>query len=125
VCATGTEGYGTLRVVAESDLTTAVVAGSDHGKILVVGGTVDTAAILRAEAVGVAGVIAGGFDAKLLRQLPHLPIFATEGFGTHMMASETFALFQANEGHQVSLVFDILDNGHRAPIIVLSDDNLS
>ena len=125
VCATGTESFGELRVVAESDLTRAVIAGSDRGKILAVGGTVDGTALARAEAVGVAGIIAGSFDAKLLLTMPLVPIFATEGFGAQVMAAKTFALLQSDEGRQASLVFDISDSGRKIPIVVLNQSNLS
>jgi len=124
-CAINIEGFGALRVVAESDLTKAVIAGSDRGKILAVGGTVDETALTRAEAVGIAGIIAGSFDAKLLLAMPPLPIFATEGFGAQVMAAETFALLQADEGRQASLVFDISNSGRRIPLIILVSQEMS
>lgn len=125
VCAIGMESFGELRVVAESDLTRAVIAGSDSGKVLAVGGTVEAGAFERAEAIGVAGIIAGSFDAKQLLRVPSLPIFATEGFGTQAMAAKTFALLQSDEGWQASLVFDISDNGRKTPVVVLNQINLS
>lgn len=121
----GQDGHGSLKITADAsiNLDAGVLDWLKPHTIVASGGSVDEAAIRRAEELGLAGLIVGSIDAALLEMTPppQIPVVATEGFGNRVMASTTFSLLSAGDavGAQVS----ILLHEHRHlnhPVIVLS-----
>ncbi len=116
----GGERVGTIRV-AVADATKVLEASdildSDKGKILVGGSAFTYDAIVKASAVGVTGLIAGGVkDSDLTKflgfeigvaitgqELINLTLMVTEGFGYLNMAERTFALLKSLEGQNSSI----------------------
>lgn len=93
------------------------IRSEDAGKILVGGGGVTYDAIMKASAVGVIGIVAGGIrDSDLIQFLGYdigvaitgqeaisLSIVVTEGFGYLNMAQRTFDLLKSLEGQTASI----------------------
>lgn len=90
----------------------------EHRGCILVGGSQATAGALRkAEQIGAAGIVVGGFDDRDLRDFLGydlgvaitgsedigITLIVTEGFGRIRMADKTFTLLQSNNGRQVSI----------------------
>ncbi len=111
----GGEAYGTIRVVAKShehELVPDLITPAMSGCVIVGGGRVTHAAIMRAIEVGAAGVVAGGLDDEDLKEVLGydlgvaitgterigVTVVLTEGFGDIAMAVRTFDLLRRHEG---------------------------
>jgi len=93
-------------------LTPELITPAMAGKVIVGGGRVTAEALKKAIAVGVHGVVAGGFDDKDLRDFLGydlgvaitgteqlgVTLIVTEGFGDIDMAEKTFALLKSKAG---------------------------
>jgi len=98
----------------EEELTESLLAPHHTGKIVVGGAFVGTAALARARAVGVKGVVVGGMHDKDLRALlgydlgvaitgteqVGFTLILTEGFGRIPMARKTFELLRTLNGRK-------------------------
>jgi hypothetical protein len=111
----GGETNGALQMVAESPATVleaGIINGDHKGKIIVGGSRVTSDAVAKAIEVGAAGVIAGGFDDRDLRdflgydlgvaitgsETKGITLIITEGFGKIDMALATFELLKRRQG---------------------------
>lgn len=111
----GGETHGELKVVVPNpsvQLTDDLIDESCRGKVVVGGSLVTAEAVRKAIKVGAAGVVAGGFSDKDLREFLGYDIgvaitgsedlgvtlIVTEGFGDIQMAHKTFDLLKAHEG---------------------------
>ena len=111
----GGEAFGTIRVVAtshEHELVPDLITPEMSGCVIVGGGRVTHAAIVRAIEVGAAGVVAGGIDDEDLKEILGydlgvaitgterigVTVVVTEGFGDIAMAERTFDLLRRHEG---------------------------
>src|SRR5438128_1287867 len=88
-----------------------------RGKVVVEGSRVWYATLMRAKEIGVAAVVAGGFDDRDLRQLLGrdlgvaitgseelgFTLVLTEGFGRIPMAARTWRLLEAHRGERASV----------------------
>src|SRR5262245_3881840 len=116
----GGETHGELAIVAsgpDQELTAAMLQPAHRGKIVVGGSRVSHLTLMRAKELGVAAVVAGGFDDRDLRQLLGrdlgvaitgseelgFTLVLTEGFGRIRMAERTWRLLAAHEGQQASV----------------------
>jgi hypothetical protein len=116
----GGEVSGPLHMVAESPdtvLEDGMISGDHRGKIIVGGSRVTSAAVAGAIEVGAAGVIAGGFDDRDLRdflgydlgvaitgsETKGITLIITEGFGKIDMAHATFELLKKREGKKACI----------------------
>lgn len=116
----GGERQGVIRIAVtgpEHVLEADDILDDDHGKILVGGSGIAYDAIIRAQDVGVTGIVAGAIrDVDLTKYLGYdigvaitgqeaipLSIIATEGFGRLRMAERTFELLRSLNGHKASL----------------------
>lgn len=116
----GGERVGAIRVAvpdASTPLEASAISESDKGKILVGGSVITYDAIMRASAVGVTGLVAGGVkDSDLIKFLGfdigvaitgqepiNLTLLVTEGFGHLNMAERTFDLLKTLEGQEASV----------------------
>jgi len=116
----GGERKGEIKMTAESPdeaLTADKILPVHNGKILVGGSLVDLAALQRAAAVGVKGIVVGGVeDGDLSRFLGYeigvaitghedipLTLIITEGFGKMRMSEKTFALLKEFDGRVASI----------------------
>jgi hypothetical protein len=111
----GGETFGPIKMVSPDNktvLTDSAISESDKGKIIVGGSLVTAAALKKAIASGVKGIVVGGFDDKDLRDFLGYDIgvaitgsedigctlVVTEGFGQINMAQKTFDLLKRHEG---------------------------
>jgi hypothetical protein len=111
----GGETSGQIKMVTNDNmtvLTDAMIDTSHKGKIIVGGSLVTAAALKKAIASGVHGIVVGGFDDKDLRDFLGYDIgvaitgsedigctlVVTEGFGQINMAQKTFDLLKRHEG---------------------------
>jgi hypothetical protein len=111
----GGETSGALQIVAESPgtvLEAGMISADYKGKVIVGGSRVTSEAVAKAIEVGAAGVIAGGFDDRDLRdflgydlgvaitgsETKGITLIITEGFGKIDMAHATFELLKKREG---------------------------
>jgi hypothetical protein len=111
----GGETSGAVKVVSQDNKTVledTMIDSSLKGKIVVGGSLVTAAALKKAIASGVKGIVVGGFDDKDLRDFLGYDIgvaitgsedigctlVVTEGFGQINMAQKTFDLFKNHEG---------------------------
>ena len=116
----GGETWGEITPVVEgpgNDLTVARLDASHRGKIVVGGAHVTYAALMKARELGVAGVVAGGFDDQDLRQLLGrdlgvaitgsedlgITLVLTEGFGHIRMADRAWELLRRFAGRRASM----------------------
>lgn len=116
----GGETYGELRVVADApgDVLTADSIVAEHkGKLLVGGSLVEAGALKKALEFGVRGIIAGGINARDIKELLgyelgvaitgdediDITVVVTEGFGQIGMAERTFNLLKQREGSVASI----------------------
>jgi hypothetical protein len=116
----GGETSGALQVVVPDSstvLTEKLIAPEHAGKIIVGGSLVTADGLKRAIAVGVKGVVVGGFDDKDLRDFLGYDIgvaitgsedigttlVVTEGFGQINMAQKTFDLLKKHEGEMACI----------------------
>lgn len=116
----GGETSGALQVVvpdASTVLTEKQIQPEHAGKIIVGGSLVTAEGLKRAIAVGVKGVVVGGFDDKDLRDFLGYDIgvaitgsedigttlVVTEGFGQINMAQKTFDLLKKHEGEMACI----------------------
>ncbi|MFQ5576654.1 MAG: hypothetical protein ACE5G8_06660 [Anaerolineae bacterium] len=107
-CGLGKESSGILKAASTNpadDLDGEAFDVLDRQSVFVAGGTVNKAAIRRAEAIGVVGLIVGSIDAALLDMdpPPQIPVVATEGFGRRPMAPQTFELLQTRLNEEASI----------------------
>lgn len=98
-------------------LTPDVLNESHKGKIVVGGSRMSSESIQRAQKLGIAGIIAGGIDAKDLQDFlgfdlgvaitghedKGITLVVTEGFGEIAMAEKTFELLKAAQGKRASI----------------------
>jgi len=111
----GGETHGEIMMACKSHsevLDEAKITPSCAGKVVVGGSIVTAGALKKAIAVKAAGVVAGGFDDRDLRDFLGydlgvaitgseelgITLVVTEGFGEIAMAEKTFQLFQRHEG---------------------------
>jgi len=116
----GGETWGTLRfaVMSSSEILDAEKIQDDFCEAIVVGGShVTAAAIKKALASKVRGIIAGGIDDEELRELLGydlgvaitgqekigMTLIVTEGFGAIAMADKTWSILRENEGRLASI----------------------
>lgn len=123
----GGERLGQVAVVTSGSnepLTDTLLTDAHRGKIVVGGSNVSGAALRKAAAVGVVGIVAGGvIDRELMDYLAEalkqpgydigvaitgqeaipFTLVVTEGFGNIQMAERTFALFRSLEGKVASI----------------------
>ncbi len=116
----GGEAFGVIEMAAQSpeEVLDAPAIGPQHaGKILVGGSMVTAAALAKAVASGVKGIVAGGIDDSTIKAFlgyeigvaitgteeKGLTVVITEGFGHIKMADATFALFSSLVGKQASM----------------------
>jgi len=116
----GGERKGELKMIAKSPdeiLTADKILPEHNGKILIGGSLVELAALQRAVAVGVKGIVVGGVeDGDLTRFLGYeigvaitgqedipLTLIITEGFGRMRMSEKTFELLKEFDGRFASI----------------------
>jgi hypothetical protein len=116
----GGERRGPLRVLVpspESPLEASAIPDDARGAVLVGGSFADAAAFRRAEEVGAAALVVGGFDDLDLRAIlgydlgvavtgqetVRTALVLTEGFGRLPMAAATFELLRARDGRAASV----------------------
>ena len=116
----GGETAGPIRIATESpreSLAARHLSEAHRGAVVVGGSHVSFEAIERARALGVAAVVAGGFDDRDLKQLLGrdlgvaitgseelgVTLVLTEGFGHISMAARTWELLKASEGALASV----------------------
>ena len=116
----GGETFGEIAIAAsgpEQELTEAMLEPAHRGKVVVGGSRVSHATLMRAKEIGVAAVVAGGFDDRDLRQLLGkdlgvaitgseelgFTLVLTEGFGRIPMAGRTWRLLEAHRGERASV----------------------
>jgi len=116
----GGESLGKLVIAVKSPdevLSEELISEDYKGKIVVGGSLVTAEALRKAEHVGVAGIIVGGFDDSDLKNYLgydlgvaitgnediDITLIVTEGFGQIRMAESTFNLLKANQGKHVSI----------------------
>jgi hypothetical protein len=115
----GGEVSGEIRIAVENpgDLLGADALDASHAGCVVIVGRIASAALLtRAAELGVRAIVAGGIDAKELKDFlgydlgvaitgseeKGVTLVTTEGFGELAMAEKTFDLLKANEGRRAS-----------------------
>jgi len=116
----GGERKGELKMIAESPdeiLTADKILPEHNGKILIGGSLVELAALRKAAAVGVKGIVVGGVeDGDLTQFLGYeigvaitgqediaFSLIITEGFGEMKMSEKTFALLRKFDGRFASV----------------------
>jgi len=116
----GGEIKGEITVVVASpaeELTSAHLKPEHKDKVVVGGSYVALTALRRAQEIGVAGLVIGGFDYDDIKELLGyevgvaitggeelgLTLVVTEGFGRIDMAPATFKLLQGKEGRRASI----------------------
>jgi len=116
----GGERKGEVKMIVESPdevLTADKILPEHNGKILIGGSLVDLAALQKAAAVGVKGIVAGGIeDGDLTQFLGYeigvaitghedipLTLIVTEGFGKMRMSEKTFTLLKKFDGRFASI----------------------
>ncbi len=116
----GGETYGNLKVVTKDNTTIldeSFITPELKSRIIVGGSLVTAAALKKAIAVGVKGIVVGGFDDKDLRDFLGYDIgvaitgaenigttlVVTEGFGQINMAYKTFELLKKHEGEMACM----------------------
>ncbi len=116
----GGETHGEIMMMVNGpgdDITPAAINDSHKGKILVCGRYVSIDVFKKAEAMGVKGLITGGFGDKDLKEILgydlgvaitghedlELSLVVTEGFGFINMAAKTFGLLKKHEGKKASI----------------------
>lgn len=116
----GGETSGIIEMVSKDaeEILDAPAIGPQHaGKILVGGSMVTAAALTKAVASGVKGIVCGGIDDSTIKgflgyeigvaitgnEEKGLTVVITEGFGRIRMAEATFALFQSLVGKKASM----------------------
>lgn len=95
-----------LLVTSASDSASAALINPGlRGTVLVVGAAADQLLLERAQAVGVAGIIAGGMDGSLLPLAQNVtyPIVLTEGFGAIPINSPSFSLLAELNGREATV----------------------
>ncbi len=112
----GGESRGKIEVVASSpnqELTSEMLNDSQAGKILVGGSFISHETFVRAQQIGVAAIVIGGFNYTDLSKLLGFPLgvaitgseelgtslIITEGFGRITMAGRTFKLLKKHDGN--------------------------
>ncbi len=116
----GGEQFGTLKFLANSPddiLEAAQIDETCSGHIIIGGGLVTSAAVRKAEEMGVRGIVIGGIDARDVAEylgydigvaitgsedIP-LALVITEGFGHIPMAQETFDILRKYDGKEASI----------------------
>jgi hypothetical protein len=116
----GGETFGNIKIAvdtADQTLTAADLSKDMRGCVVVGGARMTVEAIEAARKFGVAAIVSGGMDDQDLRDFlgydlgvaitgsekKGITVVVTEGFGDISMASRTFALFKAFEGHEASV----------------------
>jgi len=116
----GGETFGEIAIAAsgpDQELTEAMLEPAHRGKVVVGGSRVSHATLMRAKEIGVAAVVAGGFDDRDLRQLLGkdlgvaitgseelgFTLVLTEGFGRIPMAGRTWRLLESHRGERASV----------------------
>jgi hypothetical protein len=137
----GGETFGEIKMVADNPskiVDADLINDALKGKIIVCGSKITTQALTKAQKIGVAGVITGGFDYQDIKDIlgddlgvaitGHEKIgytlILTEGFGTIPMADRTFNLLKKYEGHKASIngATQIRAGVMRPEIIIVHDD---
>lgn len=124
----GRAGAGTTRLLTTSSgdsASPALINPGLRGTVLVVGATAEQVLLERAQAVGVAGIIAGSMDGTLLplAQSVNYPIVLTEGFGNIPINAPTFSLLAELNGREAT-VGVLSDNVGIPEILVARGGNL-
>jgi len=116
----GGETFGRIMVVSpgpDAPLRPDQLAAGHRGAVVVGGSHVNFEAVMRARELGVAAVVAGGFDDRDLKQLLGkdlgvaitgseelgITLILTEGFGRIPMAGRSWRLLQSQEGQLASV----------------------
>lgn len=116
----GGETHGKIEVVVNgpnTHLTEDLITPDCHGKILIGGSLVTKEALIKANEVGVAGIVTGGIrDTDLKEMLGYeigvaitgheeigTTLILTEGFGEMAMSQRTFSIFKEFEGEVAAM----------------------
>jgi hypothetical protein len=116
----GGETHGEVALAGsgpEEELTAAMITPEHRGKVVAGGSRVSHATLMHAREIGVAAVVAGGFDDHDLRELLGkdlgvaitgseelgFTLVLTEGFGRIPMAGRTWRLLEAHRGEHASV----------------------
>jgi len=116
----GGETFGPIRMACKSneqELTPELIQPAMKDAVVIGGGRVTHAAIVKAKSVGVAAILSGGIDDEDLEKFlgysvgvaitgseqVGLTLIVTEGFGEIAMAERTFKLLAAHEGHDAAV----------------------
>jgi len=116
----GGETYGNILVATPDNSTVLsdnLITPEMKGRVVVGGSLVTAAALKKAIATGVKGIVVGGFDDKDLRDFlgydigvaitgsedKGITLVVTEGFGTINMARKTYDLFKRHEGQMACI----------------------
>jgi hypothetical protein len=116
----GGETWGEIAIAASGpdvELTEAMLEPGHRGKVVVGGSRVSHATLMRAKELGIAAVVAGGFDDRDLRLLLGkdlgvaitgsedfgFTLVLTEGFGRIPMAGRTWRLLESHRGQKASV----------------------
>ena len=127
----GGETYGLLQPVPDDlsvDLMAETVAMASERTILVVRGQVSEVALRRLDSSPVRAIIAGSFEAELLTLNPaaKIVLIATEGFGHHSMACETWEVLRSQSGKMTYVcgVLSVLQSSRssKKPMIIVPSD---
>ena len=113
------ESQGVMKVIAKSpsDKINATNLSKDlKGQIIVCGSYIDMDIYEKAQALGVKGIVCGGFDYKNISKILGKPLgvaitgteqtmnlILTEGFGQINMAQKTYDILKRNDGKYVSI----------------------
>lgn len=139
----GGESYGKIRILTKSPdeiVKIDMITEDMKGEIIVCGSRIMTDALTKAQKIGVAGVITGGFDYQDIKDIlgrdlgvaitGHenigYTLILTEGFGTIPMADRTFNLLKKYEGYQASIngATQIRAGVMRPEIIITHDEKV-
>jgi hypothetical protein len=139
----GGESYGKIRILTKSPdeiVEIDMITEDMKGEIIVCGSRIMTDALTKAQKIGVAGVITGGFDYQDIKDIlgrdlgvaitGHenigYTLILTEGFGTIPMADRTFNLLKKYEGYQASIngATQIRAGVMRPEIIITHDEKV-
>ncbi|MBK8987174.1 MAG: hypothetical protein IPM39_14025 [Chloroflexi bacterium] len=124
---TNDEDAGLLKLVAtaaNSLFYPEQITAECSSAILVVGWFDQPKVLERARDTGVRGIITGSLPADLCRlaSLIDMPVFVTDGIGTHGMSAPVFDLLRAADGRRTALLGKKTDGKAERPQIVIQAD---
>lgn len=116
----GPETFGVVKMIAEradEEISPDRITSDMKGMVLVIGSIATSALLEKAASVGAAAIVAGGIDAKDLKDFlgydlgvaitgseeKGITLVTTEGFGKLAMADKTFKLLAESEGHRAAV----------------------